>query len=605
MARAENRATYERALHLLDLAVKANNVEQVERLMPLVRAYTPVPTETPPVGARALRGLENVGEGITQASTEVAEKVGLVPEGTTAAYTAEQQAEREAFKQHTTPSAVGDVEEFTAEILPYALTTKRAPSITAGALEGATRFQDKPDAGDRIAGSIIGGALGALGHTADETIQGVKVDPSMMSPQAQRGVIQARERGDRLRPIDITTNQRVRQKQNQAYQSRWGQDVTKLAEDAKQAAEEAISRYEREGDPSVLQGYKRELANLRQTEEELYDEAYEFVGHAPLDVGKVTGDIDSLMMHYERQGGDWRQQRSQIDHLLTEGLPTGNTVGDWRNFRTNIRDQMRIFEREGVNAQPLEDMYWAVTKHIDEAAERVDPYGAAKLREANDFTWKVVKPVDDMFDPKKVYESDVIKRFKKASPEEAREWVSGLDPDGQTDLMLRLHQDAMDSSIDQGLKTGFSPAKYAKELEKNMHLFDALGDRETTQGLIDFLRTVQDITRDAANLPTGRTLSNISAWQAAMALNPLPALMSRSSEFRSLASQLARKQKYGDKVPFAGMKPAEIAERMMTLVVQSARSAGVQEATDLLNEVGYKPPSMDSVMTPHESEKRF
>lgn len=602
MSRAQNQQTYERALNLLALAVEQKNVEQIEALMPVVESYKPEPTETPPTGSRALRGLENAWEGFRQANTQMSEAAGVVPEGTSEAYTREQLAEREAFEEHTTPSTVGDVEEGIAEILPYALTTRRGPGMAMGTVEGATQFQENEDLKDRALGAVLGGTLGGIAGTADEAAQGVRIDPGKMSDQAKRGVVEARERGERLRPIDITTDPRARRMQNLAYQGRWGEDVSRLAQDAEKEARRIADQYNRTGDKSVLGGYKRKLKELEDIESEMYDQAYVQVGHAPLDVGKTTGDMENIMRRYEGQGGDWRKQRRVVDYLTSEGLPSGTTVQDWRKFRTNIRKQMKLFDRKGWDQKPLEDIYWSVTKNIDEAAERVDPIGAAALREANDFTMKHVVPVDDLIDPKKVGETKFVQKFRNASPEEARDMVKALDQDGQTDLMYRLHEGALAKSIDQGRKTGFSPAHYASELEKNMHLFDAMGDKETAQGLVDFLRTAQDITRDAANLPTGRTQTGLTGWQTMMAYNPLPALMARSSEFRGLAARLARQQA-GDKVPFKRSKE-EIASRMLTLMIQAGRAEAVKSGTDWLNEAGYEVPSAPSIMQPHPSETR-
>lgn len=603
MARAENQQTYERALHLLSLAVQNKDVEQIKKLMPIVQSYKPEPTETPPIGTPALRGMESAWEGFRQANTQMAETLGVVPEGSTEAYTREQQAEREAYRTHTTPSTLESVERNVGEIAPYALTTRRGPTIAAGAIEGASQFQGEPDYKDRALGGILGGVLGGLFHTGDEAIQGVQIDPRRMSEQAKRGVVEARARGDRLRPIDITTDPRARRMHNLAYQSRWGEDVAPMAQDAEKRAREAAARYERTGDQSVLEGYKRQIQKLHELEGQMYDEAYEFVGHAPLDVGRTTSEMDQIMARYENQGGDWRKQRRVVDHLLSDGLPKGNTVGDWRNFRTNIREQMNLFKRKGWSQKPLEDIYVALTRNIDDAARRVDPIGADMLKEANDFTWKRVVPVEDLVDPRKTGETKFVRMFRNASPEEAREMIKGLDPDGQTDLMMRLHQGALDKAVDKGRKTGFSPSAYAAELEKNMHLFDALGDRESTQGLIDYLRTAQDITRDAANLPTGRTQTNLSLWQTLQSYNPLPALMARSSEFRGLAAQLARQAK-GDKVPFKRSKE-EIASRMTSLIMQITRAELVQQGAEFLNEADYQPPDMPTVMEPHPSERRY
>lgn len=341
-----------------------------------------------------------------------------------------------------------------------------------GALEGAAQFTPEAEWGDKGINAGLGAGFGGGTQAALNTLFRFGKPATQAAKDA---VVSAGDTGVKLRPQDISDNRftnLIGTLGEAGVGSRMG-----VAPGAEAAARDLVGQTT--GGTDTLLGSARRSIDANKTQQtKLYGElqgameatAREGVGNVQFNPKLIQQGAQDLIDQQMSSGLPNMKVVKQLERIK-EAVPEGNSFESWRKFRTQLSNQMVKWNRDGIDAGPLKQIYGGVSENLRATAAASGDDAARLFDEANALTSQIhelrMSQVGKLVDKGEGTRLETMLRGGgdiKDSPEAAKRLFDALDEPGRENARHMMLNGALEGALDQ--KGVFIPSKFSTNLSK-------------------------------------------------------------------------------------------------------------------------------------------
>lgn len=486
------------------------------------------------------RGIMDVLQGGKQFGLQIGEQLGFVPEGRTADYTQQVQAEMDAYNKNYGDSTSASVGRFAGTVLPTlpvgggvvggALKRAGTAALAGGAIgsaqfvpEGASRL------GNTLLGAVTGGAVSGAMSGIGKTVNALRGDtiPAQADEIIKLGQQQkvpvfypdvggspaVRELSTTMEKAPLVGMVGPRVNQNKA---------------AKEAAERLRDRLSPIASDEVGDTLQRSLANKLSRAKQVDDQLFTKVANImdPAGTLPATGMTQRAadLLRAELAKKPEYQDKEVIALLRKYSVDPSFNFSGLKELRSDLFDQVNSFYtgRNAVIGQRgvhvLQDIKDALEMDMAMAAQQQSPTAWKSFRKAAEFHKKNVVPYIESADIRAAVKTgdadEIFNKFIRAGKgDRARRLYERLDQEGRGALRFGMVDQAYQKAISRGPDGEvFSTAQFAKELQRlsgpAKKVFNSR-DFDEIQGLVKLMEHVKRSGQVAESPPTGNRLVQI------------------------------------------------------------------------------------------------